>query len=915
MDELLDFIKQYNALVDAKRFDELSEVAGLIGEAAATEKATGSFLGAEIRRIVTIPRRANGVVILDLAIELEDNTGVVIEAKFNTAVAGTTRELVFAADEASRTAQKLVYGNTIEQNSAGWLRDRFKEIRNPETFDYRYLSREQALARKAKRSKKLASAESGIATLSKAERRQIANRFGFYLETGRLRVLEMQTIPTFENGKITDVSMHTTDHSAEVFDEARNGRRGVANPAVRKTASKAARRVPAIRAEQAALRATIKTELKAVRAAKRELKLAENALARHKKIIAGLQQEKAIERRSMLILEAEAEVERKAQAVTAAEGKANALISRVEVLEKEKQGLQGAHDAAVNAQRLEAVERRAINNQRIRDAETATTGEPPERGSGGEPGSKAGADPASEARAEKAAAESAHVEQGGAEALREERALAQAGQESGQVLREQRAVSQTGKEAAYLLREERGVANTEIARGVTSGSHSGRTASHLSEIDTATKTAAKVERVVEADLKAARLVRTLSIARNIGKLALTLIVPVSFADALFQIGLWIIEREIEKNREDREEWERIISFLIGPQSKKHVLLVGFYRTSMAPVTSKAIADLLYGPDNNQNFLYWFRKWDRDHSFLGFVYPVISTTLQRQLLPEAPGRDEVEVRYFPRGPVVCSFGTNSQFYLNSRKASANTWLDPDDPRNKFTGGLANNPGEHWDPEETDYAKHMQEMGLYVTGRVADSDVVIRYTVPGPALTPFDFALFRCKTLLVDLLQLISVYDDTFLSAYPFEASNFWANTFLENADFADPVQTLQARWCVQALLYFISELSSDTRIVAKDWEPARDKRQALLTKLTQTTEARAQLVGLRKNLLLVLTERERAYLDNLAQPNLITPLKLVVALEAFWDDLLRMWRDVSSDNVYRSFPYEYRGVPHSEYGAS
>lgn len=873
MDTLLSLIDRYNSLPETSPLR--SQIAGLIGEAAAEFKATELF-GKKILNKLILPRRGTkGAVIFDLVFELEGNEGILIEAKFNTAVLGTTRELAFAADELGN-AQKTILKGTIDQLSGPWVKDRIQEIRNPDRFQQRYShappkAGKPAATAGAGSEKSLAQAtDTGM---SRAERNRLANKLNHMLESQRLHVLEMQTVPVFQDGKIVDLSVHVQDETASINAFVRDGRRGIGNRAVRDAAKEVEKLAADIRLEKAAL-----PELESIeRNAGNELSKAKTILRREQKALKTVTREAAVARRSMKVLTAESEVEARTKALESAKQRTKQARARIKEYEVKQRAFERRQSYAASAQREEAISRRKFNNDMIRNAEVRHADDP-DRGLIKQSSHEGGEAATRDTKAEQVGERSPHTGETAANAATERRALT---------------------EGASL---DRGVST--MAR---STEHS---IANVAKAESGLKTLGTVERLTKAEIRLARLAKVVSIVRSLGHLAIAMVLPLSILDAVFQAAIMIFEWDQKRRRADQEEWERIIQFLIGKEERRTVLLVQTYQTSISTRVGQEINNTLFGNNNSVNFISWYNRWDADRTFLGFVYPVIRTTLQRQLLPEWPGRDE-EIRYYTKGPVQCGFANNTQFHNNSRKQIDGPVISPDDPKNRFTGGPDHNPGEHH--ENLSYKDYLASVNLYMMGGVSDAEVKVKYIIPSPVLTPFDFVTFRCRNLMMDLLQFISYYDDNFITAYPFEENNFWVKNFLENASFAAPVQSRQTRWCVDTLLYFIVELAGDARILSQDWIPAREKRKALLARLIQLPENRKRLLDLRNTLLNVVNPDERRRLDELIlNRSLITPSYLYESAVAIENDLHRVWKDITSDNKFRSYPYEYRGVPDSEY---
>lgn len=152
-----------------------NKIAERIGELCADEEIKRRF-GAQLKSVVAIPRRGEeGVVILDLAYELEGNAFVIAELKFNTSQKGKLVQRIIAADDVVGEAQIATVEGGITQLEGQWVIDRISEVKKQ---DYR-------LALKLDEARK----------------------------DLRLVVLEVRTVPEIKDGKALIKEIKVTDHT------------------------------------------------------------------------------------------------------------------------------------------------------------------------------------------------------------------------------------------------------------------------------------------------------------------------------------------------------------------------------------------------------------------------------------------------------------------------------------------------------------------------------------------------------------------------------------------------------------------------------------------------------------------------------------------------------------------------------
>jgi hypothetical protein len=438
--------------------------------------------------------------------------------------------------------------------------------------------------------------------------------------------------------------------------------------------------------------------------------------------------------------------------------------------------------------------------------------------------------------------------------------------------------------------------------------------SKATELKTAGRAVAAVERGISAGGKISRAARFFSLTKTVGKFAVAVFLPLSFLDLAFQIALWIFESDQKRRAADKEEWNRIINFLVGYQGDIDVPFVKQYKLGINDLVQKLINQRLTDPSYSLNFLYWFNNWESNKKWVGFVYAKIEVTLMRQELTYVHPDTENRIRYFLNNnrPVI-NFAQLALFINNSKTVTDIGYYMPQDAYNLFTGGENNDPNRVYramkeqnknigEPGE----KYFEEMKLYSISVANASSVKVKYIVPSPVLTPFDFVIFKCRNLVIEILQFIAKYEQYFIVDMPFD--NIWGVNWYEDMQFSHPINTENVHWCINSLYWVISNLSTHTADYDDKTTEGKDRRWRILADVIPPNSNKRILRDISNRLYNIVSDLDEKYLVNTRDPELdyITYDYLSNSAIEIENDLKRMLADLTSSDKARAYAYEYRG---------
>ena len=241
---------------------------------------------------------------------------------------------------------------------------------------------------------------------------------------------------------------------------------------------------------------------------------------------------------------------------------------------------------------------------------------------------------------------------------------------------------------------------------------------------------------------------------------------------------WLQREKIE----EREEWERIADFLFGtPKRIKSVYGIE-YLTSVRDMENRLI-ELKLADDNytSGNFPHWLDKWNNDRKWSGFVYVQTNIDLERQ--EQQHTEEPYGTKYYPAGAFDIVLTDNPlENWKDIRKFVG--LVGPQEDRNRSTLGRE---APRSDP---DY-----------TIDVEISQIAVRYTYPGPILTPFEFIIIKSRQLLAEIVAFISQYDSGVIEGTEIEYDygvTKKGNLF-EKPTFNRPIVSQRVWFCTDAIL--------------------------------------------------------------------------------------------------------------------
>lgn len=113
-----------------------------------------------------------------------------------------------------------------------------------------------------------------------------------------------------------------------------------------------------------------------------------------------------------------------------------------------------------------------------------------------------------------------------------------------------------------------------------------------------------------------RVAKVFTFTKNIGKLVIALFVPLSFLDLAFLIALEIFEWDRKRRAFEKEEWNRIINFLLGDSKPIGVPFIGSY----SPGIGDVVREKIYQTISNQNkFMDLLNKWNGNKKWGGVLF--------------------------------------------------------------------------------------------------------------------------------------------------------------------------------------------------------------------------------------------------------------------------------------------------------
>lgn len=767
VEELLGEYLAFSSRNDPAEIVQFNKVKELLGEAFADIAMSHKFDGQiQVARGV-LNRGAKGPPIFDRVYSLGDDR-ILLSAEEGFAIV----DAKFGESEVKRTNFNRSYmvtskGEKIRlpqkrqarQLEAGWIRDRIDE---------------------------LATAERKAAASGRVPDASLAARLKRAADEGKLDIYEVRTTLEFGDDLVPDVHVEIVDHTSSVREAYRTGRREPLD-----TEGIAARKesIENFYLKRAELKAKIAAE--ADDDVQGRLKKARAALSRAKRDLAKAKKPATREERKLT-------VDEKRRAAEDLEAKAK----RVKVAARE----------AEDVRRL---------NERLRDIQTNIR-------------------KSEQARKRQVDRAAIHAEKDATRAKRQ----AAAGELS----------SRGTAETAAMTDDARGVASRVANDAVTARATVDKIAHTAAQADRVTGSVARKglgdvaprQTPKIAEKGGQRTVARLAlkggcVVRTVGTYAyrvLNLTNPVSdllmIVDGIDLLVNWLRRDKIE----DEREWRRIAEFLsaetrqvllppyfssanggvpayMGSAAARSMIAAirkrrpapagseGFvkYLTSQEASITTLAGNVLSGqiPGRTDDFMTWYIKWNTDTQWSGFVYTTVWINLERQ---RVLGRDyPFEYTYWLTDRLEVALSEDPPPNTKTEKHFGE--FGPSEPRNRITRGR---PKPYSDPDHN----------LSVEIR----ELEVRYTYSTPVLTPFDFILVKCNSLVGDLVSLLSRYDNTVVEKMDVrsEIAPGITHNWFANYTSGEPINAKKVKDCFSALLWISDELGKHSPMVGDSTIP-------------------------------------------------------------------------------------------------
>jgi hypothetical protein len=902
-----------------------NKIAEQIGELCADQEIKRRF-GAQFKSVVAIPRRGEeGVVILDLAYELEGNVFVIAESKFNTSQKGKLVQNIIAADDVIGEAQIASVEGGITQLEGRWIIDRISEIR---TKDYR-----------------------------------LALKLDDARKDFRLIVLEVRTLPEINNGKAVIKEIKVTDET-ETINRFTRGLPVERTPKQQLERSIAKRVALDKSAADTSVKIAKDLRAKADQASSKADKLRQKAEKSRRDANAtekpGVKanREKIASDAERAYQQADAEARAANEAAVAAETNARALAgatgaaNRQKILdairktnELDKKAAQAAKNSAQAAKQLAkakdslAAAKRADSKRRrgklVQDAEefakkaeeesklakqAADLGKQQlEQLVGHDPrgtASRKAVDTGTQSKAT-----DGKFAEGGKTPTVEDTNAVQKADEISHTQPAAKAAEDTAAQKAADEAAAKKAAATVNKANAAKGLESRATASKglataaqpAKEIETGSKALelAKAGGKVLGELGKAKYVMKFAFkgARIVAKVGRFLFVMMDvtglnlLGDLLLLVGLVdLIADWLQREKRARErEWKRIVDYLFG---ETRVITSDWnipYVTSIRFRVLNEIQSKMTRPADPQNFLFWLGKWNNEPGWDGFVYSQVECRLEKQARVRADDDEPGAVKYRPPGALTVN--------LTAQPAEDTLTETPlgvvleSDPANMTTGG-STTP----DP---------QRVGTR-PWPLSDADkswLDVRFTQPIPCLTPFDFILAKCRMLSSAIVGVVAKYDGQIDKNIDDLISEDFVNEFLKQdifkgRTFGKPLNDSVVHSSL-VFLFGMAKALEQSRPQRTDFEPYKDnpkynaglfRRQKLLRDLYQTGGLGPSQLA--RNLRQILTREVEVDLVKPVDPELkdLDTEYLYDLANQIYVDLKRASEDLGK----RPYPYQYKG---------
>lgn len=335
---------------------------------------------------------------------------------------------------------------------------------------------------------------------------------------------------------------------------------------------------------------------------------------------------------------------------------------------------------------------------------------------------------------------------------------------------------------------------------------------------------------------AGKLAKAWKLTKWLGGVAIGLYLPLSRLDLAFELALMLFARDLERRSRDAREIAAMLAFLSSEDSIHKDRIGAIYVTGAGPRFWNGAHRRLADPQDPERITHWLERWDANRYWVGFVFARYRGDLLKQTLVVNFENEPYPSRYFTIGPTVPQFTRYGQASNNKRTVLSRRELAYDSPTNLFTAGTTpaqkNADGMPSHPDDLNRS-------IYLMRKVEEVQSRVVVVIPSPLLTPFDFVIFKCNTLIVEILQFISRFDpDYFPSEYPFhDTGGAVVANYLEHARFPEPVNSIKAHECLKLLYAMVSDFQGHTQVIgdarpdqmadyrlklARKWAPANGR---------------------------------------------------------------------------------------------
>lgn len=587
--------------------------------------------------------------------------------------------------------------------------------------------------------------------------------------------------------------------------------------------------------------------------------------------------------------------------------------------QKKVDGLRKRHGAKAEA--IRRAEAKAEASRQAKDAKAAAKPVKPGARPDATPGKQAGGKQVEKLRRQLAelGAELAAAEQELDRARKSMEALAGA---DTQAVARTATSADSAKSAAKGLPSSTPAALADDARGLGKGAR-GLDAASRTGVATAERTGQAVPgtSVARAAATAGKMAKAWAVTKLLGGVAIGFFIPLSRLDLLFELALRLFMWDRERRAKEAREWAGILAFLSAAQEVHTDRIGARYVTAAGTLLWTEANRRLADPQDPERITTWIEKWDRETKWGGFVFARYRGGLMRQSLQQEDDDEPYPVRYFIYGDRSFEFTTYGLASNNEKKVLSRKSLRYNMTGNLFTAGTLLDQKERDPSMDTGTPSYLPEPNreIYIHRDVEAVEFRLKAVLPTPLLTPFDFVIFKCNVLIIEILQFISRFDENYFPTdYPFQdVGGVAVVNYLEDAQFPAPINSAYAHFCLKSLYAMaagfrrhthftdgasLDDMASARLKLARSWVPANEKggfyshRRPVyeITKHLRNLTPYAQIDPHVRNTDPDLTHIDEYYLSDCA--------------DRIEKDIVRMIGDMLSPVDGRRLLYRYNGAP-------